>query len=173
MRKLQPKEHPQQSTRNPQLRHRRGASAARGQRGERWGGKLPAHLHGDVPGGRLARRQDVHPRFYLSERNPKATFSAVVIGAGELARYDKDADIYVIPLTSLGPNAAHLRCLRASSSGLGHFLLRKRKTRRNRLRGRGQADRKRLAYGSQIGVATKTLCFHNYELLILSIIYFR
>ena len=28
---------------------------------------------------------------------------AVLVGAGELARYDKDADVYVIPLTCLGP----------------------------------------------------------------------
>ena len=36
-------------------------------------------------------------------RNPAPAFMAVLVGAGELARYDKDADVYVIPLTCLGP----------------------------------------------------------------------
>lgn len=35
-------------------------------------------------------------------RNPKPAFSAVVVGAGEYARYDSENDVYVIPLTSLG-----------------------------------------------------------------------
>ena len=36
-------------------------------------------------------------------RNPAPAFMAVLVGAGELARYDKDADVYVMPLTCLGP----------------------------------------------------------------------
>ena len=35
-------------------------------------------------------------------RNPKPSFMAVLVGAGEMARYDKENDIYVIPLTALG-----------------------------------------------------------------------
>lgn len=35
-------------------------------------------------------------------RNPKPTFMAVLTGAGEMARYDKESDVYVIPLTALG-----------------------------------------------------------------------
>lgn len=35
-------------------------------------------------------------------RNPQPAFSAVIVGAGEYARYDRDADAYVIPLTALG-----------------------------------------------------------------------
>ena len=36
-------------------------------------------------------------------RNPAPAFMAVLVGAGELARYDKNADVYVMPLTCLGP----------------------------------------------------------------------
>ena len=36
-------------------------------------------------------------------RNPAPAFMAVLVGAGELARYDKEADVYVMPLTCLGP----------------------------------------------------------------------
>lgn len=36
-------------------------------------------------------------------RNPAPAFMAVLVGAGELARHDKDADVYVMPLTCLGP----------------------------------------------------------------------
>lgn len=36
-------------------------------------------------------------------RNPTPAFMAVLVGAGELARYDKNADVYVMPLTCLGP----------------------------------------------------------------------
>lgn len=35
-------------------------------------------------------------------RNPAPEFMAVLVGAGELARYDKDNDVYVIPITALG-----------------------------------------------------------------------
>ena len=35
-------------------------------------------------------------------RNPEPSFSAVIVGAGEYARYDKKADAYIIPLTALG-----------------------------------------------------------------------
>lgn len=35
-------------------------------------------------------------------RNKEPAFMAVITGAGELARYDKDKNIYIIPLTSLG-----------------------------------------------------------------------
>lgn len=37
-----------------------------------------------------------------SARNPKPAFMAVIVGAGEFARYDASADAYVIPLTALG-----------------------------------------------------------------------
>ena len=47
---------------------------------------------------RLRRKVAANP----AARNPKPSFSAVVVGAGELARYDRGADAYVIPLTSLG-----------------------------------------------------------------------
>ena len=47
---------------------------------------------------RLRRKVAANP----AARNPKPSFSAVVVGAGEFARYDKDADVYVIPLTALG-----------------------------------------------------------------------
>ncbi len=47
---------------------------------------------------RLRRKVASNP----SARNPKPAFSAVIVGAGEYARYDKEADAYVIPLTSLG-----------------------------------------------------------------------
>lgn len=36
-------------------------------------------------------------------RNPEPVFMAVLTGAGELARYDKEKDVYVIPLTALRP----------------------------------------------------------------------
>lgn len=35
-------------------------------------------------------------------RNPKPSFSAVIVGAGEYARYDRQADVFIIPLTALG-----------------------------------------------------------------------
>lgn len=35
-------------------------------------------------------------------RNPTPAFSAVIVGAGEFARYDREADAYIIPLTALG-----------------------------------------------------------------------
>ena len=47
---------------------------------------------------RLRRKVAANP----AARNPKPSFSAVVVGAGELARYEKDVDAYVIPLTALG-----------------------------------------------------------------------
>ena len=47
---------------------------------------------------RLRRKVAANP----AARNPEPVFSAVIVGAGEYARYDRDADTYVIPLTSLG-----------------------------------------------------------------------
>ena len=47
---------------------------------------------------RLRRKVALNP----AARNPKPTFSAVIVGAGEYARYDKQADVYIIPLTVLG-----------------------------------------------------------------------
>ena len=35
-------------------------------------------------------------------RNPRPEFMAVIVGAGEFARYDAASDVYVIPLTALG-----------------------------------------------------------------------
>lgn len=35
-------------------------------------------------------------------RNPLPSFSAVIVGSGEYARYDRESDIYIIPLTALG-----------------------------------------------------------------------
>ncbi|MBQ6401941.1 MAG: DUF4143 domain-containing protein [Firmicutes bacterium] len=35
-------------------------------------------------------------------RNPSPAFMAVIVGAGEAARYDKEEDVYIIPLTALG-----------------------------------------------------------------------
>lgn len=35
-------------------------------------------------------------------RNPQPEFMAVIVGAGEFARYDAATDVYVIPLTALG-----------------------------------------------------------------------
>lgn len=35
-------------------------------------------------------------------RNPSPSFSAVIVGAGELARYDREGDAYVVPITALG-----------------------------------------------------------------------
>ena len=34
--------------------------------------------------------------------NPNPAFMAVIVGAGEYARFDKDTGIYVIPITALG-----------------------------------------------------------------------
>lgn len=36
-------------------------------------------------------------------RNPRPEFMAVLVGAGEAARYDREHDVYVIPITTLGP----------------------------------------------------------------------
>lgn len=47
---------------------------------------------------RLRRKVAANP----AARNPRPSFSAVVVGAGEYARYDREADAYVIPLTALG-----------------------------------------------------------------------
>lgn len=47
---------------------------------------------------RLRKKVAANP----AARNPKPAFSLVVVGAGEFARYDKDADVYVVPLTALG-----------------------------------------------------------------------
>ena len=34
--------------------------------------------------------------------NPEPVFTAVLVGAGEYARYDKETGIYIIPITALG-----------------------------------------------------------------------
>ena len=47
---------------------------------------------------RLRRKVAANP----AARNPHPAFSAVVVGAGEYARYDAQADAYILPLTSLG-----------------------------------------------------------------------
>ena len=51
-----------------------------------------ANLH------RLERKVSLNP----DARNPKPSFLAVLVGAGETARYDKANDVYVIPITALG-----------------------------------------------------------------------
>ena len=48
---------------------------------------------------RLRRKVALNP----AARNPKPTFMAVVVGAGEFARYDKENDVYVIPFSCLEP----------------------------------------------------------------------
>lgn len=47
---------------------------------------------------RLRKKVAANP----AARNPKPAFMAVLVGAGEFARYDHEADAYVIPLTALG-----------------------------------------------------------------------
>ena len=47
---------------------------------------------------RLRRKIEANP----AARNPKPEFMAVIVGAGEFARYLKNEDVYVIPLTTLG-----------------------------------------------------------------------
>ena len=47
---------------------------------------------------RLRRKVTANP----AARSPEPVFSAVIVGAGEYARYDRDAGSFVIPLTSLG-----------------------------------------------------------------------
>lgn len=47
---------------------------------------------------RLRRKVAANP----AARNPDPSFMAVLTGAGEFARYDAEADVYVIPLTALG-----------------------------------------------------------------------
>lgn len=47
---------------------------------------------------RLRRKVAANP----AARNPEPEFMAVLVGAGEFARYDADADVYVIPITALG-----------------------------------------------------------------------
>lgn len=47
---------------------------------------------------RLARKVAANP----AARNPAPTFKAVVVGAGEYARYDRDLGVYVLPITCLG-----------------------------------------------------------------------
>lgn len=47
---------------------------------------------------RLRRKVASNP----AARNPQPAFSAVLVGAGEYARYDKASDVYIIPLTALG-----------------------------------------------------------------------
>ena len=38
----------------------------------------------------------------LAAENPKPEFLAVLVGAGEYARRDKETGIYIIPITALG-----------------------------------------------------------------------
>ena len=47
---------------------------------------------------RLARKIAANP----AARNPKPEFLAVVVGAGEYARFDKDLGVYILPITCLG-----------------------------------------------------------------------
>ena len=47
---------------------------------------------------RLRKKIALNP----AARNPGPEFLAVLVGAGETARYDKANDVYVIPVTSLG-----------------------------------------------------------------------
>lgn len=47
---------------------------------------------------RLRRKVAANP----AARNPEPVFMAVLVGAGEFARYDPDARAYVIPITALG-----------------------------------------------------------------------
>ena len=47
---------------------------------------------------RLRKKVGANP----AARNPKPEFMAVIVGAGEAARYDKEEDVYIIPLTALG-----------------------------------------------------------------------
>nr|WP_164505447.1 DUF4143 domain-containing protein [Actinobaculum sp. 313] len=47
---------------------------------------------------RLRRKVAANP----AARNSRPAFSAVVVGAGEYARYDAQADAYILPLTALG-----------------------------------------------------------------------
>ena len=47
---------------------------------------------------RLKRKISMNP----AARNPSPSFLAVLVGAGETARFDKANDVYVIPVTSLG-----------------------------------------------------------------------
>lgn len=48
---------------------------------------------------RLRRKIALNPL----ARNPQPAFMAVVVGAGEAARYDSENDVYVIPFACLGP----------------------------------------------------------------------
>lgn len=47
---------------------------------------------------RLARKVAANP----AARNPKPVFLAVVVGAGEYARFDKDLGVYILPITCFG-----------------------------------------------------------------------
>lgn len=47
---------------------------------------------------RLARKIAANP----AARNPKPEFLAVVVGAGEYARYDRERGVHILPLTCLG-----------------------------------------------------------------------
>ena len=47
---------------------------------------------------RLRKKIALNP----AARNPEPTFMAVIVGAGEYARFDKEADAYVIPISALG-----------------------------------------------------------------------
>ena len=47
---------------------------------------------------RLARKVAANP----AARNPKPEFLAVVVGAGEYARFDRDLGVYILPITCLG-----------------------------------------------------------------------
>ena len=47
---------------------------------------------------RLARKVAANP----AARNPRPEFLAVVVGAGEYARFDRDLGVYILPITCLG-----------------------------------------------------------------------
>lgn len=47
---------------------------------------------------RLKRKVGLNP----AARNPEPEFLAVIVGAGEFARFDKEKGVYVIPITALG-----------------------------------------------------------------------
>ena len=55
-------------------------------------------LEGAKALNRLRKKIALNP----AARNPKPAFMAVLVGAGEVARYDEQEDVYIIPLTALG-----------------------------------------------------------------------
>lgn len=59
--------------------------------------------NGVEAGVRSLRRLRAKVAANPAARNPAPVFCAVLVGAGEAARYLKDEDVYVIPLGTLGP----------------------------------------------------------------------